>query len=626
VKAIETYQHELQQAELQIGHLETRLRTLIWVRTIVFFAAVFCIVFGYFGELAPTLTIPGGWLLVAIFFVAIVVNEHVRLSKLAAESDASLFQRLIARVQRQWAKIPPEKFLAEVTKPDCSEDLDVEGDSSLLSLLTLASTHPGQKELQQWIAQPPHWPEVIRRQNAAKALAPERELRIELIRRTSKTVYATSKPYGLTQWAESPSWLKQHPVAHLLSYMGPGILWLGLAIMLVGRTQSQELLIRIGFGGLVFGAALNILITVFWGSWIHDVFHRVCGEHNATRQYSVIFELLGRLPNNSELLNEIRAVAFEQRNCAVKGIASLNRFARLASMQRNIIFYLVYLALQQLFLWDFRVLKMLERWKQIYGGNVHQWFDALGKCEAIISTATLVDEHPDWCFPTPLSDPQICLQAQQLGHPLLSNQSRVNNDLRLSRDQPLLLVTGSNMAGKSTFMRALGINLLLARAGCVVCATQLSTDHYEIASSIRVRDSLRDGVSFFMAELKRLKSVVDMAIDHQASDKPPILFLLDEILQGTNSRERQIAVAHVVEQLVKYGTVGLLSTHDLDLAKVAEVARVAQIVHFREYFEVDQDGKQRMRFDYIMRPGPTPTTNALKLLEMVGLRQPSNSD
>jgi DNA mismatch repair ATPase MutS len=124
-----------------------------------------------------------------------------------------------------------------------------------------------------------------------------------------------------------------------------------------------------------------------------------------------------------------------------------------------------------------------------------------------------------------------------------------------------------------------------------------------------------------MAELRRLKSVVDKAKQHQSDNRPPILFLLDEILQGTNSRERQIAVAHVVGQLVQFGTTGLLSTHDLDLAKVNEVSDVAQIVHFREYFDLDSNGKQQMRFDYIMRPGPTPTTNALKLLEMVGLRE-----
>jgi len=184
-------------------------------------------------------------------------------------------------------------------------------------------------------------------------------------------------------------------------------------------------------------------------------------------------------------------------------------------------------------------------------------------------------------------------------------------------------VTGSNMAGKSTFLRAVGLNLLLARVGSPVCALRFETHLYELATSIRVRDSLRDGVSFFMAELRRLKEVVDMAQQRAQRLQAgvagnPILFLLDEILQGTNSRERQVAVTTVVERLLSCGATGMLSTHDLDLANVEAIERISQIVHFHEYFET-VEGREVMRFDYKMRPGSTPTTNALKLLKMVGL-------
>ena len=266
----------------------------------------------------------------------------------------------------------------------------------------------------------------------------------------------------------------------------------------------------------------------------------------------------------------------------------------------------------------------------------------MGTSEAIISTATLADEHPSWAYPKPLSDATLQLATSGLGHPLLPDTARVDNDLRLAADRPLLLVTGSNMAGKSTFLRSLGLNLLLARCGAPVCASRMETPLYELATSIRVRDSLRDGVSFFMAELQLLKSVVDLAHSRSSqtdSTQPnstqdnrelpasetakqplnnPILFLLDEILQGTNSRERQLAVATVVQRLLGYGACGLLSTHDLDLATVDSIESVSQVVHFHEYFK-EVDGKEVMCFDYKMRPGSTPTTNALKLLKMVGL-------
>lgn len=291
----------------------------------------------------------------------------------------------------------------------------------------------------------------------------------------------------------------------------------------------------------------------------------------------------------------------------------------MANLQRDPTLYLVYLVLQLLTAWDVRILGRLEAWKQRFGSHVPGWFDALGEFEAVTSLATLADEtYEDWTFPQPPASGEDLIVASELGHPLLSPSSCVRNDIQLIRSKPLLLVTGSNMAGKSTFMRSIGLNLLLARTGGPVCAQKMTTQLFEIASSIRVRDSLSDGVSFFMAELKRLKEVVDQAADHQAAGNAPLFYLLDEILQGTNSRERQIAVATVLEQLHSFGAQGILSTHDLDLAVEPTVETMSQIVHFREYF-VDVDGKEEMQFDFKMRPGPTPTTNALKLLKLVGL-------
>ncbi len=199
----------------------------------------------------------------------------------------------------------------------------------------------------------------------------------------------------------------------------------------------------------------------------------------------------------------------------------------------------------------------------------------------------------------------------------------MSNDVTLERRQPLLLVTGSNMAGKSTLLRSLGLNQILARSGGPVCAREFRSPLFELATSICVRDSLKEGVSFFMAELKRLKEVVDIAqqADRSKSTHPPVMFLLDEILQGTNSRERQIAVMKVIQRLLDCHAIGAISTHDLELADQSDIQTFSQIVHFREYFET-VEGVQKMRFDYVMRPGPTPTTNALKLLSMVGLDGP----
>jgi DNA mismatch repair ATPase MutS len=210
------------------------------------------------------------------------------------------------------------------------------------------------------------------------------------------------------------------------------------------------------------------------------------------------------------------------------------------------------------------------------------------------------------------------LVAHELGHPLLRDSQRVTNDISIEDNKPLWLITGSNMSGKSTFLRSLGINILLARTGSPVCAKQMELPPLILATSIRVRDSLDQGISYFMAELRRLKSVVDVAEQYERSEKYRVLFLLDEIMQGTNSRERHIAVGHVLHTLLTKGAFGAVSTHDLDLVSHPQLEPRCEVVHFREHIRETAEGK-RMVFDYKMRQGPTPTTNALRLLALVGL-------
>ena len=617
------YEQQLQHTNTCLAELQIKHVRMVWIRTILFFIAVAGLFLGYgnVGYRGPLLWI--GWLSALAFIVAIAWHEHLRLAKLKQLADQVLMQRLLARLDRNWNQLPEQKLLPEYAELSFADDLDVAGTASLLSLLSLAGTLPGRRALQSWIAETTDWPTVLGRQQAVRSLTDERELRLSII----KTVQAHSggdsgkDVYGLPQWAVSPLWLPQHRAAHALSYIGPALIALGAVLVVVAiSTGEKTLLPNIAVGLLGGGLLLNVVVTVFWGSWIHDIFQQVTGSHSATFQFAEVFQSFARLPHDDGLLDDIRRIATEDTGCATRGFEQLLWHVRLANLQRDPLMYIVYLVLQLLFLWDFRVLRSLERWKTHYGAHVTQWFAALGTCEAIISGATLADENRQWTYPEPLADPALRMRTMALGHPLLTDAARVENDLTLSSARPLLLVTGSNMAGKSTFLRSLGLNLLLARTGAPVCAQQLATPLYELATSIRVRDSLRDGVSFFMAELHRLKEVVDLAHarHEQPADAAPILFLLDEILQGTNSRERQLAVATVVERLLSHGACGLLSTHDLDLATVESIQAVSQVVHFHEYFET-VDNQEVMRFDYKMRPGSTPTTNAMKLLKMVGL-------
>jgi DNA mismatch repair ATPase MutS len=209
--------------------------------------------------------------------------------------------------------------------------------------------------------------------------------------------------------------------------------------------------------------------------------------------------------------------------------------------------------------------------------------------------------------------------ARALGHPLIAEGRRVHNDVRVGPPGTFLLVTGSNMSGKSTLLRAIGVNTVLALAGAPVCARELDVPVVDLRTAIHVQDSLADGVSFFMAQLQRVKEIV-AAADHARQSNVPVLYLLDEILQGTNTAERRIAATRVIRHLLDAGAIGAVTTHDLELADAPQLANTFEPVHLRETVTADGEGAA-LSFDYKLRPGIATSTNALRLMEIVGLRE-----
>jgi DNA mismatch repair ATPase MutS len=347
-------------------------------------------------------------------------------------------------------------------------------------------------------------------------------------------------------------------------------------------------------------------------------------SRRAVSDYQEIFAAANWLPAESpeepsRFLSEIRETLIDGERSASEGMRELQKVARAGSLRQSAGTFLLYLPLQCLALWDVRVLNRLEVWQARYGKRVASWFESLGNLEALLSIAALRDEYPGWCRPEWSSTGEPVLQASAIGHPLLPDRARVTNDVSVGPAGTILLVTGSNMSGKSTMLRSLGLNVSLAAIGAPVCAQDFRLPSLELATSIRVSDDVSQGVSFYMAELKRLKSVVDHARAMSRLPDRTCLFLLDEILQGTNSRERQIAVVQVLRHLMNSGAIGAISTHDLELADEPELAAVAHVVHFRETIRPDAAGNEQMTFDYKMREGVSPTTNALRLLQMVGL-------
>jgi DNA mismatch repair ATPase MutS len=272
---------------------------------------------------------------------------------------------------------------------------------------------------------------------------------------------------------------------------------------------------------------------------------------------------------------------------------------------------ILHAVIQSTTLWDFWVLFALERWRRDAGAHVRDWLDALADIDALSVLAGLRHDNPGWALPDIVDEPLFAAEA--LGHPLLPSAHRVPNDVVVGPPGSILLVTGSNMSGKSTLLRAIGLSAVLAHAGSCVCAARLRMPVVNLQTSIRVQDSLALGLSYFMAALARLKAVVDAAERHD--DRRVLLYLLDEILQGTNSAERSIAVRAVARHLLDAGAIGAMTTHDLTLAEQDPLKSHARLVHFTE--TVDSAGA--MAFDYRLRPGLATSRNALRLMQLIGI-------
>ncbi|MEM0926951.1 MAG: MutS family DNA mismatch repair protein, partial [Planctomycetota bacterium] len=479
-----------------------------------------------------------------------------------------------------------------------------------------------------WITEAAMAPRARQRSEAIEALSPRRDERLRFYALAADVGNGTGDPDAFIEWSQRPGWLDRRRWLLVWANASAAITVAGLILLLLFRFGSIDTWLG-QFGlALVLGVLVaNVLITTLFLSPAHEIFSIAMASRQAVDEYCELFEAarwLGAISETSERLQHVReTLAGEDSLSAVSGMNALRRVAAMGSLRTSASTFLLYLPLQAFALWDVRVLRRLERWQTHFKAEIPNWFEAFGELEALMSVAAIRDENPDWVFPTwaEMSDEGAASRFTSvgLGHPLLPEADRVCNDVTIGPAGTVLLVTGSNMSGKSTMLRSVGLNVSLAGAGAPVCAKRLVLPSVELATSIRVRDNLAEGVSFYMAELHRLKGVVDRARSLQANDGCVSLFLLDEILQGTNSRERQIAVTQVLRHLIECGAIGAISTHDLELADEPELQAVSNIVHFRETITRDQDGKETMTFDYQMRTGVSPTTNALRLLEIVGL-------
>jgi hypothetical protein len=554
-----------------------------------------------------------GSIAIAAFYALVVYHQRVHGEMRRYGLLKRINEQAIARLRRDWTALHMTHVAVPAEHQAVAVDLDLFGHASLFHFLCTAATPIGNRVLRDWLLNPAYPDGIKRRQQAVSELAPHLELRQNLILNGLLLADRGRATERFVDWAEGDAWLAARR----------WLLWLvrivsAAAVLILVLMCSRIIPVEIGVLAILGVLLTNALITTLFGGKVHNIFSTINLRRNEAARYLSIFKLMYSMPDSTTELQAVKAEARRHGGGVMLRMRQLNRIAALAMMRHYpFLCIFVYLPLQFFFLYDFHILNLLEAWQTRYGQYARVWFEALGKFEALASLAAVAHDHPQWAMPE-VAHSADRFQARKLGHPLLPCLARVDNDVEVGPAGSCLLVTGSNMSGKSTLLRAIGVNAILAQAGAPVCAERMSMPPLVPATSMRIHDSLENGVSYYMAQLMRLKEIVDLARDPAKRNNRTLLYLLDEILLGTNSKERHIAVVRVLHYLVQREAIGAVSTHDLDLAASQPLSGVCRCVHFQETLH-DRQAEHPMTFDYILRPGVATTTNALKLLEIVGL-------
>lgn len=507
----------------------------------------------------------------------------------------------VARVQRDWGALPEPAPVAVPDGHPYARDLDILGHASLQQLVDTTGTTEGGERLVGWMLEPADPDEIPRRQDAIRELSGDLDWLQELQQRAMRGEIDEEKTQAFLDWLHSGG--QRLPVYTWLARLS--LLGLVAIIALAAARVIDSSLLAILF-------AFNLILANALHRRVGPSLDAAIDHGSAIRSYAELLELLSNNAHSAPLLQEIDAPLRIDGVAASEAADELAKILSFGIPRGSLQSYVMQAAVA----WDVHFYDRLERWREHYGAQVPHWLEAISWYEALGALANLAHDNPDWVSP-PVSRAHDRLTATELGHPLIPESRRVCNDVTLGPPETFLFVTGSNMSGKSTLLRSIGIDVVLANMGAPACAKTMSLPPLSLWTSVRIVDSLEEGISYYMAELLRLKQVVDAALSAKAPDRI-VLYLLDEILSGTNTGERQIAARRIISLLVDHGAIGAVSTHDLDLIEGDRLSARAEKVHFTETV-LRTGGVLDMTFDYKLRSGLATSTNALKLMELVGI-------
>ncbi|HEY1307102.1 MAG TPA: hypothetical protein VGF24_26285 [Vicinamibacterales bacterium] len=545
-------------------------------------------------------------LLIPVVGFGVLVQRHdtVIRARDAAARAVAFYERGLARIEDRWHGTgePGERFLDE--GHPYANDLDLFGRGSLFELLSIARTRTGEETLARWLKAPATPSEIAERQQGVAEMTSLLDLR-ENLSLAGTDVRAGVNGDAVVAWAESPPLLSP-----------PWLRWVAASMTLVVVTTIVIWLTTHIEWPLQIALAVQVAFTLPQQKRVDQALRRADA---AAHDLDVLGHLLEQLEPqrfSSPRLATLHRALEGRSGAASRAIRVLHRLVELHDWQDNLFFLLLSIPV----MWGTHVAWAMEAWRIEHGRHIRRWLDTAAEFEAFSSLSAYRFEHPADPFaeivpPSAAGQTTAVFEGIELGHPLLSAERMVRNDIRLGSQPALLIVSGSNMSGKSTMLRTVGVNAVLALAGATVRASSLRVSSLAIGATLRIQDSLLEGRSRFYAEITRIRELADVA-----AGPSPLLFLLDELFHGTNSQDRLVGSSGVLRGLLDRGAIGLITTHDLALTAIAgALAPRAANVHFDDWFEGND-----IRFDYRLKQGPVTRSNAIALMRAVGLDIPES--
>ncbi len=503
----------------------------------------------------------------------------------------------LQRLNGEWTSFSDKgEELAEIDH-FYAEDLDILGQGSVFQLINSCQTPLGRKKLKELLcSHPESTDEIIKKQEAVGELARRLFFRQRLQAEGMTLKESSHEIKKILDWGKNVNEKLLEKRIQLFLRLFPFITALTIIpgyFQLIPRLVPVLLII------------FQILLLRWKIKHRSDVLNTAYALKHRLEPYSNMLKLIEKTKFRCCMLQDTQKNLYMNHSSPSKQLDKLSRICSNIS-NRNNMFYFVF---DVLTLWDYQCEIALEKWKQECGKNLLQWFEGIAAFEAFSSLANLMHDNPDWVMPDIIDSNTLLVKAVQAGHPLIT-KGRISNDFELGNDRKVILVTGSNMSGKSTFLRTIGLNLVLAYSGAPVCAHSFSCSVMNVCTCMRISDNLEKNISSFYAELLRIKMIVEAV-----KTKGRIFFLLDEIFKGTNSYDRHHAAKVLISKLAGKNSIGMVSTHDLEL-EILEKETNGQIAnyHFQERYDNGQ-----IKFDYKLRPGVSKTRNAIYLIEALGI-------